>query len=88
MKSIEKTLPSIPAKDVVELLGGNPEDLEYWAWPHVFGSTTGPFGGIGGQTLTTFTVEAWHDGTGKAVLFSNGRVFKVTDKFIPPQMRL
>lgn len=61
-------------------------ELEYWAWPDAFGSTTGPFGGIGGQAMTTFTIEAWTDGY-YAVLFCQGRVLRVVSEFAP-QMRL
>lgn len=54
--------------------------LEYYAWPQVFGSTAGPFGGIGGQAMTTFTVEAWVCGE-VAVLFCGDKVLKVTDQW-------
>ena len=59
-----------------------PEDLEYWAWPQVFGMTTGPFGGRGKQEVTTFTIEAWTDEY-HAVLFCNGVVLKTVTKFEP-----
>jgi hypothetical protein len=83
----DKKYPSVPAEDVAERLKSRADELEYWAWPQVFGSTAGPFVGIGGQAMTTFTIEAWHDGGGKAALFCNGKVFKITDQF-EPQMRL
>lgn len=36
-----------------------PFDISYYAWPQVFGSTTGPRSGIGGQAISAFTVEAY-----------------------------
>ena len=61
-------------------------DLVYYAWPEIFGSTAGPFGGIGGQAMTSFTIEAWSGGR-KAVIFCKGKVIKVVDKFVPMQVR-
>lgn len=58
--------------------------LDYWAYPQVFPSTSGPFGGVGGQAFTTFTIEAWADGN-IACLFCKGKVIKVTDKWQGPQ---
>ena len=81
--------PSIPADDVAAQLDCDAGSLEYWAWPQVFGSTAGPFhapGRIAGAAMTRFTIEAWHDGGGKAVLFCKGRVLKVTDNFQPQML--
>lgn len=54
------------AKKLTEYLRRNGHDFEvscldmiYCSWPEVFGSTAGPFGGIGGQAMTTFRMEAW-----------------------------
>lgn len=58
--------------------------LDYWAYPQVFGSTAGPFGGVGGQMMTTFTIEAWVC-YNYAVLFCGERLIKVTDKWEGPQ---
>jgi hypothetical protein len=55
-------------------------DLNYYAWPQVFGSTSGPFGGVGGQAFSTFTIEAW-EFMGCAVLFCQNKRLKVTNKF-------
>lgn len=58
--------------------------FEYWAYPQVFGSTSGPFRGkIGGQGMTTFTIEAWVVDN-LAVLFCKGKIFKVTDQWKGP----
>ena len=39
--------------------GVYPEEMIYCSWPEGFGSTAGPFAGIGGQMMTTFRMEAW-----------------------------
>lgn len=57
---------------------------EYYAFPYTFGSTGGPFGGVGGQMMTTFTIEAWVC-YNYAVLFCGERLIKVTDKWEGPQ---
>lgn len=63
--------------DAAKVMNVRPEDLGYYSWPEAFGSTAGPFGGIGGQAITTFQVEAFHlDDTGEAVLYCNGRLWK------------
>jgi len=67
-------------------LGLSPDMLDYYAWPQVFGSTSGPFTGIGGQAISTFTIEAYSDGR-NAVLFCNGRRIKQTSNF-EPMMRI
>ena len=61
-----------------------PEYLEYWAYPQSFGSTSGPFGGVGGQAFTTFTIEAWVDEY-FACLFCMGKIVKVTNEWKGPQ---
>lgn len=56
------------------------DELDYYSWPKVYGSTAGPFGGCGGQSFTTFQIEAWSDGY-FGVLFCGNKVLKVCDKF-------
>lgn len=75
-------LAQITAKQAAARLGCDYYDLDYYAWPQTFGSTTGPFGGIGGQSMTTFTIEAWTNGD-DAVLFCGNRIWKVVHRFIP-----
>ena len=62
-----------------------PEDLEYYSFPQSFGSTAGPFGGIGGQAITSFQIEVFthqYGGYG-AVIFCGGRFWKWIEKFTP-----
>lgn len=40
----------------------NSDDLSYYSFPKIYGSTSGPFGGIGGAAMTTFQIEAYSDG--------------------------
>jgi hypothetical protein len=78
-QSAKKTgaLPSVSWATVLETLGENERPV-YYAWPEQFGSTTGPFKGIGGAAMSTFTVEAWV-GSEKTVLCCNGKVVKTVD---------
>ena len=65
-----------------KILGCDFYNIEYYAFPEVFSSTAGAFGGIGGQALSTFTTEAFCDAvTGEAVLFQNGMPFKRVKNF-------
>lgn len=36
-----------------------PEEVEWYSWPQVFGTTAGPNGGAGGNMMTTFQVFAF-----------------------------
>lgn len=59
-------------------------DIAYYAWPQMFGSTAGPCGGIGGQAMSTFTVDAWVcDGTGPTVYICAGMYSFDDNKFEP-----
>lgn len=48
------------------------DDLQWWAWPEVFGSTSGPRGGIGGQTVTTFQVIGFEAEDGQRIKWCSG----------------
>lgn len=52
------------------------DELSYYCWHESFPSTSGPFGGIGGQTSTTFRMEAWET-MGYALIFSCGRRVRI-----------
>lgn len=54
--------------------------FDYYAYPVVYGSTAGPFGGLGGAAMTTFTHEAFVIGK-YAVIFCKDRMIKITDKW-------
>ena len=80
-----KDTPTLSREDVIERLNGtlmkecgekaDASELLYCSWPEAFGSTCGPFAGIGGQTVTAFRMEAWAWDQW-AVVFCNGRVVK------------
>ena len=83
--SMKHSEPSLSREDVIDCLqsyvagetGVRPciDDLTYCSWPELFGSTAGPFSGIGGQAMTTFRMEAWmYDQW--ATVFSCGRIVK------------
>ena len=77
IKALGKRYPELP------LDSASCMDLDYYAWPQTFGSTAGPFGGVGGQAITTFTIEAWEYNYRFAVIFCGTKIIKVTDKFEP-----
>jgi len=89
--SVKTIVPSITPDTAAELLNKKfatalsefqliPDELVYCSWPETFGSTSGPFGGIGGQALTEFRMEAW-TASGYAVIFCGGRILRVTNDF-------
>lgn len=73
----EKAL-EILRKDVEP--GLDSRDLEYVSYPEAFGSTAGPFGGMGGSSITSFQIDAFSF-CGEAVLFANGRLWKRIQRF-------
>lgn len=81
--SKEQAHGAICHKFIKEKQSLSPDCLEYWAYPQGFGSTAGPFGGVGGQAFTTFTIEAWVFSK-YAVLFCGNKVLRVTDKWEGP----
>lgn len=55
--------------------------LDYYAWPRVYGNTAGPFsypGRVSGAAMSTFTLEAWSDGH-NALIFCKGKVIEIKD---------
>lgn len=57
-------------------------DLSHYGFPKCFSSTAGPFGGIGGQAITTFQIDVFESAIdGRAAVFANGRFWKVIDRF-------
>ncbi len=89
MKSITENIQGVSYSEAQNILiSVFPEcriyELDYYAWPCVFSNTAGPFsypGVIAGAAMTTFTIEAWVNVDGNAVVFCKGKVLKVIDKF-------
>lgn len=68
------------------ILGCEPHELSYFSFPFMFGSTAGPFGGIGGASMTSFQLEAFvNDSTQEACLFCGPRMWKKVYNFARPQ---
>lgn len=42
-----------------ELAGCTIHEVQWYSWPQVFGTTSGPRGGVGGRMMTTFQVFAF-----------------------------
>lgn len=61
MKASDHHEPAELIGEAADKLGG--EVWQWYSWPEVFGSTSGPRGGIGGQAMTTFQVYGFigHD---------------------------
>jgi hypothetical protein len=53
-------------------LEGDAVDLRWWAWPEVFGNTSGPRNGAGGQTMTTFQVFGFESQDGQRIKWCAG----------------
>ncbi len=64
----------IPAliREAAEKLGLEEHHLQWFSWPEVFGSTSGPHGGIGGCVMTSFQVFGFHDGGARGLLCCEG----------------
>jgi len=59
-------------------------NVNYYAWPQMFGSTAGPCHGIGGQSMSTFTVQAWVcDDAGPTVYTCAGMYYFEDEPFKP-----
>jgi len=72
--SMSNDLPTLERTEAAMMLGdGDPTNLIYISWPELFGSTTGPFGGIGGQAMTWFRMEAWINTNQEGLVFCNGK---------------
>ncbi len=54
-------------------------NLQWWSWPEVFGSTSGPHGGVGGQSMTTFQVVGFQADDGQGIAWCSG-VWKKWDE--------
>lgn len=55
--------------------------LTRYNYPQTFGSTAGPFGGIGGAAMTEFMITALVDNDGNAVLFVGGAYVEESVQF-------
>lgn len=59
-----------------------PSELTRVVWTEAFGSTAGPFHGIGGQMITPCEIEAWVSGVdSRAALFCGGRFVRTVNEF-------
>ena len=88
-RDTETLSPSISKEEAAELVAskfpaqcGTNDRWSYYRFPKMYGSTAGPFRGVGGRAMTTFTIEAWHSDWGPAVIFFNGRIIAVTSDLV------
>ena len=67
--------------EAAKRLDANPEDLMVWSWPEIFGNTSGPHGGVGGQAITTFQVVAFQTNNGPNMIKWCDGVWKKWDGY-------
>lgn len=59
-----------------------PSDLDMVTWAKVYGSTAGPFGGLGGQMMTRFQLTAYlFSSLGIAAVYCGAKLLFVSEKF-------
>lgn len=75
-EAVKKRLPDVAQYAL-------PDYMQYWAWPQTFGSTAGPFGGVGGQAFTTFTIEAW-EANDIAIIFCGDKILRIVSEWDGP----
>ena len=68
--------------DIFKRAGIDCYDFDYYAFPEVFGSTSGPCGGIGGAAMSIFTVEAYVCGDVATVYVCAGKFKLRKGKYI------
>lgn len=65
-----------------KLIGVNTHDLNYCVFSKIYGSTSGPFGGIGGAAMTPFQLDAFYDQvSGEACIFCGDQFIKKVKNF-------
>ena len=58
------------------------DEIDFYAWPEIFGSTAGPFKGIGGAAMTTFTMSAWlNRRTNESIICCGDKILRKSTKF-------
>lgn len=57
------------------------EDFNHYSFPMSFGSTAGPFGGIGGAVITGFQIDVIQAPHGAALVYAGGRFWKTIRDF-------
>lgn len=63
-------------------LNCDPNFVDHYSFPKVFGSTAGPSQNVGGQTLTTFQIDAYTNNY-KTVFFCMGKRIKCVKGWFP-----
>jgi len=55
-------------------------DAQWWSFPKGFGSTAGPWGGIGGQMITSFQAVVVDFMQDDLLIYISGRFYRFLDK--------
>ena len=78
-KEVPESVKKILTENNVEYI-----DIEYFAYPQTFGSTAGPSGVFGGNSMSTFTIEAFVcDSVGPTVFLCAGMYAFKDERFKP-----
>jgi hypothetical protein len=74
-------IPQFARDKAIEILKVEHEAyLEYYRFPKIYGSSAGPFNGIGLCAMTKFPIEVWAY-NGMAIIACKGRIVTITDKW-------
>ena len=73
MRHICQYDPTTLMREAAEKLEVDIDAIEWHSWPEVFPSSSGPHGGVGGQTMTTFQVYGFIDDADRALMWCAGR---------------
>jgi hypothetical protein len=69
--------------ELFEKRGVKPDNIEEYAWPGMFATTSGPNGGIGGAAITYYQIKGYCDqASGSGVLLCCGKI-KFVKRFQP-----
>lgn len=60
-------------KEVANREGCDIQDIEWYSWPQSFPTTSGPSGGIGGNTISTWQVVAFIPPNGRKQKWCGGK---------------
>lgn len=66
------TLDRVLAVALAQFGESDPRKISWSSWPEAFSSTSGPRGGVGGMTITTFQVWAFEHEDGRRMRWCAG----------------
>ncbi len=64
------------------------DEIDFYAWPQNFSDTSGPHGGMAGQAMSVFTLEAWVANNTGPTVYQCAGFYKFEDKRFQPLKRI